>query len=517
MEMESLLDSIVELLNIIREDENSPKLREAGILLAQKYFSLKKHGVDCLAFFDREFAQDPQLYLLVLSVLFLLFKEKELLDKAECVLQNERMPYDLAVGMRQQINILRFQKKELQTTTYQEQRACQKYLLERLKREWKLFPEKLPYAERNHNRIVLATDTLLSECHAPTRLVLEVARVLQEALGMEVLLLVNVEKADTAALEACWLHPYHFHYDKSCAGAFKREYRDSVFQGYQCVVNQAHQSEVCRMLQMVADWKPECVWSIGGNSVINDLLGEITTLVASSCVNNYAVSEAELLVCFAKGSKGEIGEAEAYIRAGRQRIVDVAVSFLFSHGREDKEPLPLFAGERELLRRKWLIAIVGNRLEEEIDVPFQKVMREIIHREDSCHFLIIGNYSPKLDEELERHVTRLGYREDLLSVLERTDLFLNPFRSGGGWSALMALSAGCPVITLPDGDAAANVGEAFVCESREEIPALVGRYIHDAQFLESQKAICRKRQAALYAQDSSAEYRKVLCAVKELG
>lgn len=100
MEMESLLGSIVELLNIIREDENSPKLREAGILLAQKYFSLKKQGVDCLAFFDRELAQDPQLYLLVLSVLFLLFKEKELLDKAECVLQNERMPYDLAVGMR---------------------------------------------------------------------------------------------------------------------------------------------------------------------------------------------------------------------------------------------------------------------------------------------------------------------------------------------------------------------------------------------------------------------------------
>lgn len=236
---------------------------------------------------------------------------------------------------------------------------------------------------------------------------------LQEALGMEVLLLVNVEKTDTAALEACWLYPYHFHYNKSCAGVFKREYQDSVFQGYQCVVNQAHQSEVCRMLQMVADWKPECVWSIGGNSVINDLLGEITTLVASSCVNNYAVSEAELLVCFAKGSMGEIGEAETYIRAGRQRIVDVAVSFLFSHGREDKEPLPLFAGEKELLSYKWLIAIVGNRL--------------------------------------------------------------------------------------------------------EEIPALVGRYIHDAQFLESQKAICRKRQATPYAQDSLAEYRKVLCAVKELG
>ena len=112
MESEILLDDVVALIHILRDSPESSDLKVVGRRLAVNYFALRKAGVDVLAQFDDIFAQDTQLYLLVLSVFLFLFKEKSFLDKAEDLMLHEALPYDLAVGVMKQVAGERFVSKE---------------------------------------------------------------------------------------------------------------------------------------------------------------------------------------------------------------------------------------------------------------------------------------------------------------------------------------------------------------------------------------------------------------------
>ena len=72
------------------------------------------------------------------------------------------------------------------------------------------------------------------------------------------------------------------------------------------------------------------------------------------------------------------------------------------------------------------------------------------------------------------------------------DLYINPKRSGGGFSGAMALAAGVPVITLPDCDVAYNVGEEFTVDGYPSMVDTVCRYIEDSEFYAEKQKTAEK-------------------------
>ena len=72
------------------------------------------------------------------------------------------------------------------------------------------------------------------------------------------------------------------------------------------------------------------------------------------------------------------------------------------------------------------------------------------------------------------------------------DLYLNPNRAGGGFSSSMALTAGVPVITLPNCDVAYNVGTEFVVSNDEEMIAEVSKYLQDFEYYNYKKQCAEK-------------------------
>ena len=62
------------------------------------------------------------------------------------------------------------------------------------------------------------------------------------------------------------------------------------------------------------------------------------------------------------------------------------------------------------------------------------------------------------------------------------NLYLNPKRSGGGFSSAMALTAGIPVVTLPNCDVSYNVGETFTVPDTEIMINEICRYAEDKEF-----------------------------------
>ncbi|MBO5483682.1 MAG: hypothetical protein J5979_00550 [Lachnospiraceae bacterium] len=501
--VENVLDGIVLFLNEFRENPNSDRIKEYGIALAKDYYSLRNQGIDFLGILDQEFENDTQLYLLILSVLFFLFKEKKTLDKAEELLQKKDLTYDTVTGIRKQIDITRFHHMEYHVP-YKQCRKIHHLLIQRLKEELK--PELIfvPWEQRNHRRILLVTDTLLTDLHAPTKLVLGLGKTLQEELEYEVNILVAVENFDVEELENTWLYPYHVHYLPQYDGEFVRDYQGAKLQGFQQVVDEMHFVQVRETLHRVQKWKPEMIWYIGGTSVIADVLSESFTLAAMPCTDGYAVSDAPVLISYMKNGS-QISEMEQVIQEKGQKTIDISLTAQFV--KYDKVYSPEEFG---IPKDSFIIAIVGNRLDTEINHQFIRIMEEIALNEERVYFVTIGKCSiPWKSEILNGRVVNLGYHEDLVNVLMATHLFLNPERAGGGGGAYCAIIAEVPVVTLPGCDIA-NVGEAFVCDCLEEYPGLVSRYCHDEDFYQRQVEACRNQYDRLFCVDHAEECKKVI-------
>ena len=142
-------------------------------------------------------------------------------------------------------------------------------------------------------------------------------------------------------------------------------------------------------------------------------------------------------------------------------------------------------------------------------------MERIVSEESNVCFCLIGRYRKQVPQKLEKYVKCLGYREDLQEVLAMTDLFLNPKRMGAGGGAVYAIGVGVPVITLPDCDVAASVGDGFICNSYDEMYDLTKKYIHDNDFYASQVKLCKVRSEEGYSVDLASEIENILHCVRQ--
>ncbi|MCD7824799.1 MAG: hypothetical protein LUH14_02360 [Clostridiaceae bacterium] len=505
-EMEQLISALTLLIQEQKKNPQSKAIREYGLQVAKWYFMIQEKGLDLFGWLDREFANDTDLYLLILSWLFTLFKEQAFLNKAEKLLYKDDLSWDYTAGIRNQINRERFCNLEMDIP-YFDKRMLWSHLRMRFQRETGCQLSYVPYEQRNHKRILLCTDTLLGDLHAPTRVVLEAYKILRYELGYEVMLLVHVENIPVD-LSACWLNPMYPNYYQGYQHHFTRLYKEQYrVDGYQQIINESTFSELPAYFQMLREWNPECALHIGAPSVTTDLLREMTTVLSMPCTSGYAVSDAQLLVGYLiNDTVPEVPEMRSYLEGHGQKWYDIRFAIKLQSGGKVYQPEDFgFAKE------DFIIAVVGNRLDNEIDSNFRRLMEEIAKQEERVRYLLIGACSLDFEEGiLKGRVNQYGFCQDLVDVLKGTDLFLNPKRQGGGGGAARAIAADVPVISLPDCDVAECVGSAFLCESYGQIPELVSRYCRDGSFYRTQQEECAKAYAKRQGIDNTEEFRSLI-------
>lgn len=246
------------------------------------------------------------------------------------------------------------------------------------------------------------------------------------------------------------------------------------------------------MFDLIQAWNPIFVFSMGTDNPVTDLIAEFTTLVFMSVGLTCPVSEAQILIRL--GRMDEDTEKEYLEVLGKEQ----KQIFL-----EDKIPVTAEKSDISLKREdfglpleSFLIAIVGNRLDKEIDQEFVRTMKTLLETHENIAFVIIGdvvelkNYFK--DEKYQDKIFYLGYCTDLMATYGMIDLYLNPNRAGGGFSSSMALTAGVPVITLPNCDVAYNVGTEFVVSNDEEMIAEVSKYLQDFEYYNYKKQCAEK-------------------------
>lgn len=349
----------------------------------------------------------------------------------------------------------------------------------------------LPIEQRNKKRIVIVAGQVLNILHAPTRIMMDIAYVLQECLNYEVLLFACPSDKELPR-DLCLQK-----YKENTLSEFDNApmiiiYQNTEFRGYQISMTPWSKKEYSMMLWMIHAWNPMFVLDMSTINAVVGLAGKFTTLVSFPLSTACPISEGEILV--RNGRKDDSVEKEYTDMLGEHQVQlkmteNSPITVKMSQNNYTLEQLGLPKGQ-------FLVAVVGNRLDMEIDREFVEVMKKILEKDGNISFVMIGGFNEIkeyfTDEIFNGHIYDLGYCKDLTAVYKTLNLFLNPKRAGGGFSSGMALLAGIPVVTLPECDVAYNCGEEWVVQDYGEMVKVVAQYAADKEFYNEKVEHARK-------------------------
>lgn len=348
----------------------------------------------------------------------------------------------------------------------------------------------IPKGERNSNTVFVVTSQYLSMNHAPTKIALDVCYNLTKNLNKKVIL-INTK-------EVCTLKGIIQMGRIAVANALDYldnidviKYKNIKIPFYQAKEQMPSENEIINILNMLEKHKPSMIINIG-TTLVGDLCTKIIPTVTIPLeVNGYS-----------KSTFYVINNEEDYKNYSSKHIRNKK-SFIITKTAFELKPQKniLSKEELEIPQNKFIIAVVGNRLNHEIDEKFLEVLEESCKLNNS-YVLFIDNFKFSESQNVKYknlmiNCKSMGYQEDLLAVLENIDIYVNPQRKGGGTSAIYAMYLGKPVVTLNYGDVAAIAGMEFCVNDYKIMLDKISKYYTDKEFYDKKSNIAQKRALEL--------------------
>ncbi|WP_293900321.1 hypothetical protein [Phenylobacterium sp.] len=165
-----------------------------------------------------------------------------------------------------------------------------------------------------------------------------------------------------------------------------------------------------------------------------------------------------------------------------------------------------------------VIVTAGNRLGIDMDQVFVDGLAGFVMRHERVRWVVVGRlqdfFIGAFEQVLGERFTHVAFDPDLASLLALTDIFANPFRAGGGNTAVMAIDAGAVVLTRGDlGDVGAFVPPAHRAGDADAYFAMLEALVADPALRAAQAAEQRAVLARRLDQDLFAEELKALSAL----
>lgn len=383
-------------------------------------------------------------------------------------------------------------------------RTCSKYATNVNSLKW--IEEK----ERNKDFVVVIMAQYLDPTHGPSKTALDRCKALMKAMHKEVLLINTAEALSVVGNTIPWAYVYNPIYAEELRNEEWIEWKGEKIPFVQCDNNMPNIDVLNFLIQEIVRMKPQFVVEIGTGSILANLVSKcLPVLSVVTGFSRLAVTETQYQV-----SALRISDKERWIlgQVGKEESHVIPTTFTFGL-KEQQETLT--REELGLPENMFLAAVIGMRLDWEIDDEFMQMLKNIHNSEVGIVF--IGNF-PKFESflskypELKDQMYYLGERKDVLAILEVCELFLNPIRLGGGTSAAEALCKGLPAVSTSYGDVGATVGEDFWVEDYAEMAEIVNRYRQDKEFYRKQSELAKRRAENLL--DTDGEFVKV---IKEFG
>lgn len=492
MSFEDFLEELVAFINEVR-GETRPEVYQAHADRIYEYYLVHQHE-DVIGTLKQVLASDVELLSLVLFVIQFITEDPCCIRELQELVQREDIDIFAALDIVFQLSNISFRDHKIHLS-YTDTRTVQHHLLGRIETELMETSCFLPYAQREKKRIIIATDTLLEVVHAPSRIVYRMADYLH-TLGYEVMLLVNVRWQPMERSEQYCLAPYSPNYNKLLDQYTSIEYEENTYPVYQFYFSPNTMDQQKKLLDFIYQWKPLCVWYIGGSSPVQDIYRKVVTQISMGCTDGYACSEAPVLISYMQSGSDDVKESITYAKSHGQRLINIKFGSKF-----DRENWSLTRKELGIPEDSFALCVVGNRLDGEMSVEFIDMLQELVESSDLYHIVLIGQCKPDILRDMDTgRYSLLGFRKDLIDAIAMTDLFVNPPRLGGGGGAVRAFAVGVPVVTYPDCDVSNVTGEDFCCQDLQEMKTLIQRYASDKNYYQSQqekvRTIYKEREKA---------------------
>lgn len=358
--------------------------------------------------------------------------------------------------------------------------------------------------QRDNGMVLVISDQILGERHAPTKVALDRCKILIEEMQRKVLL-INTAESISSVGKIPYYEWGYANYLEECLTIEALGWKGTRIPFFQCENNMPNIEVLRMLLQMVRNMKPKLVISFGGSGILVNL---VNTMIPVLNIGLSSDLEETTAACQTLGRSIKDSDRELLAKVGKDEGSVIQSTATFT------PPLQKATVTRSALglpEDKFILLIVGNRLDQEITEEFMEMLNQAADRD--IVIALIGEFEPyehymAAIPKLRGKVYCLGRTDDLLAWMEVCDLYVNPHRKGGGTSALEALYKGLPVVTTAYGDVAANVGEDFWTESYETMPALIRRYRDDAVFYQEMSAKAKVKIAA--ALDEAGEFKRII-------
>jgi hypothetical protein len=149
-----------------------------------------------------------------------------------------------------------------------------------------------------------------------------------------------------------------------------------------------------------------------------------------------------------------------------------------------------------------VFAVVGSRLPDELDASFAQVVEAILKSNKKAHVAIVcPDYDRQLNsvlsKKLARRVHTFDWQDDLGAFYRTCDVYLNPFRQGGGISAYLAMREGLPVLSLGDCDLENYLGRELCVSDKATYEERALSLANDSQAREALAGSIRDRVAQI--------------------
>lgn len=219
------------------------------------------------------------------------------------------------------------------------------------------------------------------------------------------------------------------------------------------------------------------IWCEPALSPVISVASRLGPTIMFTCADEAPVQFADVYWYFqAEQRTIEVWSAQGAPEAFKERYVRLAAGPY----NERPAPEPISRSSLGLADDAFVIATVGNRLAVEMDEAYITGIELAIRDRPNCVWMVVGNLPEYLlsafQQVLGPRFLHVPYSHELDRLMTAVDVFANPFRTGGGNSANLALAGGAAVLTLARGDVASAVPDTFVAADPDE-------YIRYLEFL----------------------------------
>lgn len=338
--------------------------------------------------------------------------------------------------------------------------------------------------ERNQNLVVVMTGQLLLPQHAPTKTALNLCRILIEKMGKQVVL-INVADSESQSGEIPLAQYSVGNYIDSYSRFEYMPYIDVKIPLIQLDRGLPSMSGIQGMVDMLCEFKPAYMFMIGSGSVVMDMCAKYVPTLLVPMVSSVDYTRAAFQMMHVKKLPEdgmpdadtmkrleELGKTEDHILLKR---IGCVVDEQKGVGNRKEFGIP---------QGRFVGVIVGNRLDTELKDDFIIMLEKCASK--GLFIVFVGRMGDRYYEiskesnSIAENSIHIEYANDIMSLYECCDLFINPRRTGGGISAIDALYKGVPVVTLPEGDVYDNIGDSFAVNGGyDEMEDEIIRYMND--------------------------------------